>query len=280
MVASGSGEHEAAIVLLERALRIDGGNDDAYRLLGRAHESLGRPDAALATYARAVEQRPQYWATHVWLAAFHRSRGNYSDAARHYERAVELTPDNAPVRGILAAMYTFLGRYQDAVTESQRSLDIAPSHFGYAARGLAQYRMRRFDDAIESFEQARAMLEDYRHVGNLARAYHAAGRPARSRELFERAIQLGERELSVNPRNDEANVALAEYYSRLGRRREALDRLGRARLEDPHYMFFAAMIHNHLGDPAQGRQWLEKARAAGLPPSEITGWIDVDNLRQ
>ena len=59
-VASGTGEHEAAIVLLERSLRIDGGNDDAYRLMARAHEELGRPDAALATYARAVELRPQY----------------------------------------------------------------------------------------------------------------------------------------------------------------------------------------------------------------------------
>ena len=28
-------------MLLERALRIDGGNDDAYRLMGRAHEELG-----------------------------------------------------------------------------------------------------------------------------------------------------------------------------------------------------------------------------------------------
>ena len=80
-VASGTGEHEAAIVLLERSLRIDGSNDDAYRLMARAHEELGRPDAALATYTRAVELRPQYWATHVWLASFHRSRGNYADAA-------------------------------------------------------------------------------------------------------------------------------------------------------------------------------------------------------
>jgi hypothetical protein len=45
-------------------------------------------------------------------------------------------------------------------------------------------------------------------------------------------------------------------------------------------MFFAAMVHAQLGDTAQGRQWLEKARTAGLPPAEITGWIDVDSLRQ
>ena len=280
MVASGTGEHEEAIVLLERALRIDGGNDDAYRLLARAHEELGRADAALATYARAVDLRPQYWATHVWLANFHRSRGNLADAAREYERAVELTPDSAPVRGILAGMYMFLGRYDDALAECERSIALAPTSVAYGVLGATQYRMRRFDEAIVAQEQARSMLEDFRTVGNLARAYFWAGRKDRAQELFAEAIRLGDRELAINPRNDEVRVALSEYHSKLGRRRAALDHIGRARLENPHFMFFAAMVHNQLGDAVQGRQWLDKARAAGLPPAEITGWIDVDNLRK
>ena len=279
-VASGTGEHEAAIALLERALRIDSSNDDAFRLMARAHEELGRPDAALATYARAVALRPQYWATHVWLANFHRNRGNLADAAREYERAVELTPDNAPVRGLLAGMYTYLGRYDDALAESQRSLDLAPTYIGYAMLGVIQYRMRRFDDAVVSLEKTRAILEDFRSAGNLARAYYWAGQKDRARELFARAIELGEKEIAINPRNDELHVSLADFHSRLGRRREALDHLGRARLENPHFMFFAAMIHNQLGDAATGRRWLDSARKAGLPPAEITGWIDVDTLRQ
>ena len=280
MVASGTGEHEEAIVLLERALRIDGGNDDAYRLMARAQERLGRPDAALATYARAVELRPQYWATHVWLAAFHRGRGNYADATREYERAVELTPDNAPLRGILAAMYTFLGRYEEAIAEAQRSIALSPSRFAYAALGATQYRMRRFDDAVVSLEKTRSMLEDSQSAGNLARAYYWAGQKDRARELFVRAIELGQRELAVNPRNGALHLSLAEFHARLGRRREALDHLGQTPLDDPHFMFFAAMIHNLIGDTAQARRWLDQARAAGLPPAEITGWIDVENLRK
>ena len=279
-VASGTGEHEAAIVLLERSLLIDGGNDDAYRLMARAHEELGRPDAALATYARAVELRPQYWATHVWLANFHRSRGNYADAAREYERAVELTPDNAPVRGILAGMYLFLGRYQDALEECERSLALSPTSITYGVLGGIQYRMRRFDAAVDSQEKALSMLEDFRTAGNLGRAYFWAGRKDRAREVFERAVALGLREIAVNPKHDEANVALADYYSRLGRRREALDHLGRARLENPHFMFFAAMVHVQLGDRTLARTWLDRALAAGLPAAEVTGWIDLDSLRK
>ena len=281
MVAIGTGAQEEAIVLLERALRIDGGNDDAYRLLARAHEQLGRADAALATYARAVQLRPQYWATHVWLAAFHRSSGNYADAVREYERAVELTPDNAPVRGILAGMYSHLGRHEDAVAECQRAIAIDPSSFmAYTVLGGTQYRLRRFDDAVVSLEKARSLVEDYRTIGNLGRAYYWAGQKDRARAAFERAIALGEKELAVNPRDGEVHVALADYHARLGRRRDALDHLGRAPMKDPHFMFFAAMVHNQLGDALQGRQWLQKARAAGVAPAEINGWIDVDNLRK
>ena len=279
-IESGTGEHEQAIALLERAVQIDPANDDAHRLLARAQEMLGRFDAAFDTYARAISLRPHYWATHVWLANLHRTRGNYIEASREYERAVELTPDNAPLRAILAGMYTFLGRYEDAIAEVGRSLAISPSHFGYGTLGMTQYRMRRFNEAIISLEKARSMLEDFRHAGNLARAYQWAGQKERARQLFDRAIQLGEREIATNPRNDEVHVALADYQARLGRRLEALDHLGRARLENPHFMFFAAMIHSQLGDEAEARRWLDKARAAGLPPAEITGWIDVDRLRR
>ena len=278
-IENGTGEYEQAIALLERALQIEPASDEAYRLLARAQEALGRTEAALKTYTQAVELRPHYWATHVWLAAFHRSRGNYTDAAREYERAIELTPDNAPVRGILAGMYMFLGRYDDALRECQQSLDLAPSYITYVTLGMTHYRMRRFDDAVAALERAGALLEDFRTIGNLARAHYWAGRRDRARELFENAIRLGEREVGVNPRSDEVHVALADYYARLGRRDEALRHLGLARLDNPHFMFFAAMIHAQLGDVTRGRDWIDKALAAGLPPAEVSGWIDVDKLR-
>jgi tetratricopeptide (TPR) repeat protein len=93
-------------------------------------------------------------------------------------------------------------------------------------------------------------------------------------------VQLADRALTVNPRSDAVHLSVAEYHARLGHRDEALDHLRRARLDDPHFMFFAAIIHNVIGDVGEARQWLDKARAAGLPPAEVTGWIDVDNLRQ
>jgi tetratricopeptide (TPR) repeat protein len=133
---------------------------------------------------------------------------------------------------------------------------------------------------VASLEKATELLEDYRTVGNLARASYWAGQRDRARQLFARAVQLGERELAVNPRNDEVHVGLADFLARIGRGDEALQHLAIARLENPHFMFFAAMAHAQLGDLTRGREWLDRAVAAGLPPAEVTGWIDVDSLRR
>ena len=249
--------------------KIDGGNDDAYRLMARAQEQLGRADAALATYARAVELRPQDRATHVWLAAFHRSRGNYADATREYERAVELTPDNAPVRGILAAMYTFLGRYEDAIAECERSIALAPSRFAYAALGATHYRMRRFDDAVVSLEKALSMLEDSQAAGNLARAYYWAGQKDARSVASSGPSNSGRRSWRSTREIAALHVSLAEFHARLGRRREALDHLGRVPLDDPHFMFFAAMIHNLLGDPPRAAV-AGSGACGGLRPPKLT----------
>jgi tetratricopeptide (TPR) repeat protein len=279
-VHSGTGEYEQAITFFERALQIDPASDDAYRRLARAQELLGRFEAAQQTYLQAVALRRHYWATHVWLANFHRSRGNYTEAAQSYEQAVALTPDNAPVRGILAGMYMFLGRYDDALREAKASIDLWPTYITHVTLGMTYYRMRRFDDAVASLETARGLLEDFRTLGNLGRAYFWSGRPEQARTLFTEAVRLGEREISINPRNDEVHVALADYYARLGRRDEALAHLSRARLDNPHFMFFAAMVHAELGDASSARGWLEKAVEAGLPPAELTAWIDLDKVQQ
>ena len=76
------------------------------------------------------------------------------------------------------------------------------------------------------------------------------------------------------------HLSLADFLAKNGRRDEALKHLGMTRLENPHFMFFAAMVHAELGDITRGREWLDRAVAAGLPPAEVTGWIDVDVLRK
>ena len=39
------------------------------------------------------------------------------------------------------------------------------------------------------------------------------------------------------------------------------------------------MVHNQLHDTEKALIYLERARAYGLPVSELKAWIEMDNLR-
>ena len=54
----------------------------------------------------------------------------------------------------------------------RQSLGLVPNFNAYQALGMTYYRMRRFDDAITVFEQARRLSNLYRGPGSLGRVYY------------------------------------------------------------------------------------------------------------
>ena len=281
-VALGSGRFDEAVAAFQLAIDRDPTSDEGTLGLARAQARGGAADAAERTYARAIALRPTYWATHVWLGTFYRQRSRYADAAREYELAATLTPDNARVYYILGGLYGSIGRYEDAIAACRRSAALVPSWDAYNNWGMTLYRLRRFGEAVEKLEAARKVGPDsYQLVGNLARAEYYAGRRLEAQARYRDAIALGERALGVNPRDEDTNVSVAGFYSKLGDRDRAVARVGAlpAELSDPHVMLFAAFVFADLGDPTTALAWLERATRRGLAFNELTEWIDLDPLR-
>lgn len=281
-IALGTGRHDEAAQHFERALESDPANDDASLGLARAQQAAGEVAAAEATYKRAAALRPQYWATHVWLGTFYRGQARYPEAVSQYELAVALTPDNARAWYVLGGLYGSVGRHEDGVRACRTSVAIAPSVAAYSNWGMTYFRLRRFADAVEKFRQALAVgPEEYRIDGNMARAYYWAGNRAEALKLYKRAIELGERALTVNPRDRDARLSLADYYAKTADGNKALAYLRdvSADTSDPHELFFGATVYAALGDRAAALDRLEQAVARGLPFSEIRDWVELDTLR-
>jgi tetratricopeptide (TPR) repeat protein len=174
-----------------------------------------------------------------------------------------------------------MGRYQDAEAAHRRSLALAPTFNAYQALGMTYYRMRRFDDAITVFEQARRLSNHYRGPGSLGRVYYWQGRKAEARALFDVAIEGLEQALNVNPNDVNAHLLLAEFHAKLGNQIEATAQLLAAGdvSSDAHKLLFGAFVHNHLGDRTAALDWLAKAAKQGLPKAELRAWIELDNFR-
>jgi len=281
-VAQGTGAFDEAVRAFQHAIDHEPTSDEANLGLARAQASIGAPEAAEATYQRSITLRPQYWATHAWLGAFYREHARYAEAIGEYERALTLTPDNARVYYTLGGLYLAVGRYDEAITACRKSVALVPSLPAYANWGAVLARQRRFKEAADVYEQARRLgPEDYKIDGYLARAYYWSERRREAVPLYERAVAAATQTLSVNPRDVDTRISLADFYAKLGDRGSAIEQMNRLPpdLSDPHVLVFAAVVQMDLAQRDAALTSLERAVGHGMLPNELRDWIELDPLK-
>ena len=283
-IALGTGAAEEAVQHFQQVVAREPTNDEATLGLARAQARAGAAAAAEATYKRAIELRPEYWATHVWLGTFYREHARYAEAVTHYEHALAYTPDNARAYYILCGLYGTgsVGRYEDGIAACRKSAAIVPSVAAYSNWGAVLSNLRQWDAAIEQFAAAqRVGPEDYLLDGDMARAHFHAGKRVEATRLYERAITLVNQVLAVQPRDIDAQISAAAFHAKLGNRSRAIEHLNRLPpdLSDPHVLIFGAVVYMDLGDRATALSWLERARRQGMEPGELRDWIELDALK-
>ena len=279
MVSNGSGQYAEARAAYKKALESDEFSDEG--LLG-----LALPKNTWATSTRQNERTDVQWnagrttgpaargsRTSIGIrAATKRPPSSSSKPSSSHPTTRAPGRHSVPIISLWAATQT-------PSTTYRRSLALAPTFNAYQALGMTYYRMRRFDDAITVFEQARRLSDQYRGPGSLARVYYWQGRNAEARALFDVAIEGLEQALQVNPNDVNAHLLLAEFQAKLGHQTEATAQLLAAGdvSGDPHKLLFGAIVHNHLGNRAAALEWLEKASRKGLPKAEL---LASDRVRQ
>src|SRR6185295_15280192 len=142
---------------------------------------------------------------------------------------------------------------------------------------------RRFLEAARKFEEA-VKLNDKNYVlfGNQGDAYYwAPGERSRAADAYRRAIDLGNEQLKLTPRDGVLMARLGFYSAMLGERKPAMNHLQRALAvapQDALVRFHAALIHNQLKDDDATMEWLQKAVMAGYPVTLIRDAPNFDPL--
>jgi eukaryotic-like serine/threonine-protein kinase len=279
------GEDEVAIREYELARRLDPNDDDVYRGLARSQEALNNLEAAEAIYLAAIKAKPEYWYNYVWLGQFYLfSRPQYSEAVKWYNEAIIRAPGNAVSYFGLCGAQILLGSYEDAAKSCTTSIALRPTDRAYINLGVAQFDLRQYPEASEAFERARALSPTYyKPVGHLARTYYWMGKRTEAADLYQKAIQLAQKELSVNPVSAPVHVMLARYYAMIKDRAAAFSHLHVALQKRPNeaeYQCIAAVVHNQFGERTEAIRYLEDAVAFGYSIAEIEAERELDNLRE
>jgi serine/threonine-protein kinase len=280
-----TGRYKEAVDSFVRVLSQQPNNADAVLGLAEAYKAAGDFRNAEAQYKRAIALQPNYWGGYNKLGAFYYTQSRYQDAVPQFQKVVELVPDNERAYNNLGAMYVRLGRYDDAIQVFQQSIRRNPSAQGYSNFGTAYYFSGHYREAAEAFKNATELEPSYfLYWRNLGDAYRwTPGAAADARRAFERAIQLCDESIRVNPGESAPYITRATCLAKLGRHREARSAILRALELEPQNaetVYEAAVIANLAGSEEDAIARLEQAVRLGYDNDDMMRDPEFANLRK
>lgn len=153
---------------------------------------------AINQFEQAVEREEKHAKAWYRLGLSHREEGEYPEAVEAFTESIRANPrmrmDDGDSGGMayheLGDLYNWFGFYDKALEVYENGIenneDAARLHGG---RGVAQLKLERHDEAIDSFEKA-LELESRNTTAsyNLAAAYQESGRYDRAIEVLEEFI--------------------------------------------------------------------------------------------
>ena len=201
------GRRDAAIREYRRALAIKPRFGLAWLGLGQVLEETGRKTEAEECYRKGLANRIHRAAELTTLARFCQSRGWFEAAATNYDDAIKLDPSDAALYLNAGQSYATLGRHREAMQHYAEAVQLSPesmqAHFLY---GLELGTIGRTSEAAEQFRDAVRIMPDFAEARlNLGVALENEGNHSEALLQFEKVLK-------TNPTN-----AVALRYARVVR---------------------------------------------------------------
>jgi tetratricopeptide (TPR) repeat protein len=136
-------ETAKAIDFFEKATKVDPNYSDAYNNLGFAYEKLGRFDAAIPFYKKAISNLTYSTPEKAYISlgnAYYRL-GKYEDALFSYKEAIKRVPNMALPYMRMALCYNALGRYGDASSAMTHAITLDPAYKGDREKALEAFHV-------------------------------------------------------------------------------------------------------------------------------------------
>ena len=265
-----AGRQDEALDELAMARKSDADNPDLWRTLGQVYEAKGANEKAEAAFQRAIEIASWDVRPYQELGEFYFHAGRYQDAEKMYAAMVKKSDGSAAAYTGLGAILTIQGKFEEAAAAHRKAIQKDPNSRTYTNAGSAYFYQGRFEEAALMNQEAVALApEDFRLVGNLADAVRfLPGRAEEARELYQRALDLSEIALEVNPEDLNVIVLLPHFYAQMGRSREARDAIEKSVALGPDYYYvyyYAGLAWLELGERDMALEAFRKAAELGFP---------------
>jgi Flp pilus assembly protein TadD len=236
---------------------------DFYRR-GLAELAAGRSDAAIALIDAALRVKPDFPEALCTGGSILQSRGHAAGALAFYERAISLKPNDAVAwynRGSLLLEHR---QAEAALCSLDRACGLQPGHAGAQSnRGAALYALGRLEEAVEAYRRALALQPETPQAElNLGNAFMRLGRYAEARAAYLRATKLRQGYALAFC----GLGIVAKEMGRFSEAMEAFDQALRWAPESEEARSNKGCLQLLLGDFAEGWEGYEYRWAAGQRP--------------
>ena len=221
LILAGLGRTEAAIAAFKRAVALDPKLAEGWRGLAEALDLVGDTAGAQAAQARRIQAGTRD--PDLMNAAAALVEGQLAVAERLLRDYLMARPTEPSAIRMLAEVAARLGRYEDAETLLTRCVELAPG-FTAARHNLATvlYRQNKSQPALEHLETL--LAEDPRHAGY---ANLKAAALVRVGE-YDQAIGLYERVLAEHPHQPKGWMSYGHVLKTVGRNTDSVAAYRRA----------------------------------------------------
>ena len=251
---------------------------NVYFNLGNAYMRLGEAENAARAFLKAAEYDKKFGAANFNLAKSYIMAERYGDALDVLDGLAQQDPDNSTIRSAQAFCYYKLENRDKAFELYHQILEREPDNymarFNYASL-LAEEGY--LPEAMETYQQ----LEAFSDSETDAQLYFEMAKVSFSAEDYEKAVQYGEKALSLDSENIEISRFLlrpyekGEYYAKFLETADVVINYNLSKdsniknSENAELYFKKCDIYlNHTGNFAQGATQLKKAIAAGFEDKE------------
>jgi tetratricopeptide (TPR) repeat protein len=186
------GKYEQAIADYTKAIELDPEYTYAYISRGIAYADQEDYDQAIADYNQSIELDPKLAFAYNNRGAIYHEQGNYEEAIAEYSKAIELDPRFAVTYSNRANLYYIQGDYDQAIIDLNKAIEFDPSFTNaYLGKGIVYTAQEKYEEAIAYLNRAIEFDPEYTYVYlNRGNAYNALGNRRGAIRDFQKVIDL------------------------------------------------------------------------------------------
>lgn len=241
-----------AILEAQKALALDPKNDEAWRMIGYAYESMQNYPAAHAAYEKAIALNPKNAAAISADAHAYDLEGDLVKAERGYRKALSISPSFAHAHMGLGRILVRKGNVDDALQQFQIV-------FRMSANARLKAEAAYSSGVVESGKGNRAAAENSMSAAIGADASYAPGWTGLGAVLFSRVMATSspmtldqrntmmtasidhlKKAISLDPNQSDALIQLGIELATVGQTKSALQILAEAKRAVPEDISLAA----------------------------------------